>query len=142
MTGRRSRLVDLLGLLAGVALGVVVAVAAVLAHRTAGEVAGVEVPWGVVLAVLGSVAVSLGVGAVTQAAWPVAGYGIGWCAIVLLLLAGRPEGDYLVAGDGRGWGFLVGGSLSVVVVTLRGVLLAPTRVSPGADPQDGLLPKI
>lgn len=123
-------------------LGATVAVSAVVLHRAVVDLGGFSVPWGAVLGVGGSVVVSLGVGSLTRAAWPVAAYGIGWCAAVVLLLAGRPEGDYLVAGDGRGWGFLVGGALAMVSVTLLGVLAAPTRVPTGADPQDGLVPHV
>ena len=39
--------------------------------------------------------------------WARAGFGLGWCGVVLLALLGRPEGDYVVTATARGYGLLV-----------------------------------
>lgn len=118
-------------------LGAVVAVLALAVHRDATRLFDLLVPWGLVLAVLGSVLPSLAITGLGTGRTPVGAYGGGWCLVVLVLLGGREEGDYLVAADGRGWGFLVIASLGVVVVTLRGLLAdgAPGRAG-ARDPDD------
>jgi len=59
----------------------------------------------------------------------VIGYGVGWCAAVLLALFGRPEGDYMVAADWLGWVFLVAVSGAVVIATVLGVSAARRTAS-------------
>ncbi len=39
----------------------------------------------------------------------------GWLAVVLVLSARRPEGDLVVAGDGLGYAWLLGGAFVVVI---------------------------
>lgn len=42
-------------------------------------------------------------------------YVVGWLAVLVLLVAGRPEGDYVVAGDVRGYLLLAAGFAMIVV---------------------------
>jgi len=101
----------------GFAVAVLAAVAARVVWRP-GEGAGVPVPVGLAVAVAASASiVALGrlygrvYGVVAAAGW-----GVG----ALLVLQNRPEGDYLVAGDWLGWGFLVGAPFAVIAVALWG----------------------
>lgn len=120
---------------AGLLLGAVVAVLVLLTHRDAIDVAGARVPFGLVLAVLGSALPSMALRHL-GGEWAVGAYGAGWILVVLLMVGGRPEGDYLIASDWIGWTFLVLSSLVVVVVTVRG-MLADRRPRPvGGDPDD------
>ncbi|MBA2640444.1 MAG: hypothetical protein H0U77_10800 [Nocardioidaceae bacterium] len=105
-------------------LGAGVGVLATAVHRSATDAAGISWHWGIVLSVVASVAVSVGVATAGAGRAPVVAYGCGWSAAVLVLLGGRAEGDYLVAGDGLGWSFLVVSSLAVVAATLGGAAVA------------------
>lgn len=82
-------------------LGGVVGLAAVAVHRTG----ALGVPVGLVLAALASV----------LAAWRLrrgdaprtaATYCLGWVLVLGAVLAGRPEGDYALTGDLRGYGLM------------------------------------
>jgi hypothetical protein len=118
-------------------LGVAVATLAMLTHRNAARVADVLVPWGLALAVLASVLPSLALASLRAGRVVVGAYGAGWCLVMLVLVDGRGEGDYLVAADVRGWGFLVVASLAVVAVTLHGLATVDhTRGAARAEPDD------
>lgn len=99
-------------------LGAAVGLLAAVVHRGGGAAR----PWGLSLAVAASVAVSAGLATLGAGRGVLVGYAAGWCAAVLVVVAGRPEGDYLVAADPLGWGFLVGAFAVVMVVTIVGVL--------------------
>jgi hypothetical protein len=131
LTGRAGPLVSVLAVLAAVLLGAVTAAVALLYHRDALRVQDVLLPWGLVLATLGSALPSLGLRAVGADRAAVIGYGVAWCVVVMVVLGGRSEGDYLVAADFRGWGFLLVAPLLVVIVTMRAVL------GPGRTRRDG-----
>ncbi len=131
MTGWRTSL----RVACGALLGAVVAVLVLLTHRDEIDVLGVRVPAGLVLAVVASAMPSLALRILAGSA-AVAGYGAGWALVVLLAITGRPEGDYLVAGDWLGWTFLGLASLAVVVVTVRGTLPDTSRRRAAADPDD------
>ena len=131
MTGWRTGLRVACGLL----LGAAVAVLVLLTHRDAVEVLGVRVPAGLVLAVVASVLPSLALRILVGGAG-VGGYGGGWALVVLLAIGGRPEGDYVVAGDWLGWTFLVLASFAVVVVTVRGTLPDRGRSRAATNPDD------
>jgi len=133
VTGWRTGLRVVSGLL----LGAAVAVLVLITHRGEVEVLGVRLPAGLVLAVVSSVLPSLVLRGLAGAAG-VAGYGAGWCLVVLYASGGRPEGDYLVAGDWLGWTFLALATLGVVIATVRGTL-PDRRPRPGAADPDGLL---
>ena len=94
-------------------LGAAVAGLALLVHRSG-------VPWGLLLAVAASGAGGLALVAVRRDG--VLGYAVGWFGAALLVLAGRPEGDYLVGGDLLGWGFLLLGCGAVLGVTVVGIV--------------------
>ena len=117
-------------------LGAAVATLALLAHRDAARIGDVLLPWGLVLAVVASVLPSLALVALAAGRAAVGGYGAGWCLVVLGLVSGRQEGDYVVAGDARGWGFLVVASVAVVAVTLRGLAARAGHSPAAADPDD------
>ncbi len=99
-------------------LGCGVALLALSVHRAGGA----GLPWGLALAVAASTAGSLGLRAASSGQAAVVGYGAGWCAAVLLVLGGRPEGDYVIGGDLLGWGFLILACGGVVLVTVVGAL--------------------
>lgn len=99
--------------LSSTVLGAGVAGLALLVHRAA-------VPWGLLLAVAASGAGGLALVAAGRAG--VLGYAAGWCVVVLLVLAGRPEGDYLVGGDLLGWGFLLLACGGVFAATVLGIV--------------------
>ena len=79
---------------------------------------------------------SLGLRAAGADRAAVAAYGAAWCVVVMLVLGGRSEGDYLVAADFRGWGFLLVAPLFVVIVTMRAVL-GPGRTRRHAPAEAG-----
>lgn len=95
------------------AASLLVALLAGLVSRAAWRWSGQLVPWGLVLGVASSAgAVVLARGVSRAAGFAAAA---GWVVGLLLLLAGRPEGDYVVAGDGLGEAFLLLATGSVVV---------------------------
>ncbi len=55
--------------------------------------------------------------------WARVGFGLGWTAIVIVALLGRPEGDFVVAATGRGYS-LLGLTLGLVVLVLVTVPVA------------------
>lgn len=97
-----------------VLLGVLVALGALAAHRSAP-------PWGLLLAVAASWAVPW---RLLLSRWPrtAASYVVGWLAMLGLVVAGRPEGDYALAGDLAGYSLLAAGFVlvGVGVVALAG----------------------
>jgi hypothetical protein len=110
----RALAAHLVALLVALLLGGVVAVSAVAVHRQVAD----GLPWGVVLAVVASVAVGWG----ARRVWPArptlaSAYGLGWLVVFGLALVGRPEGDYAIAADARGY-LLIGAALVMVAVTV------------------------
>ena len=93
-------------------LGGLVALASLLVHRSL-------FPVGLVVALLASYAVPLWL-LRTSRPRTAASYVAGWLAVLALVLTGRPEGDYLVAGDVRGYLMLAGG-FGLIVVALVSV---------------------
>jgi hypothetical protein len=91
-------------------LGLVVGVAATAVHRST----ALDLPTGLLLAVVASLAGAwlLRTGAVPRSA---AAYCLGWVLVVGLAIAGRPEGDYAVAGDLAGYALMGTGMVLVVV---------------------------
>lgn len=134
--GRPGEGIRLLAVPAALLLGAVVAVFALAAHRDAARLGDLQLPWGLVLAVVGSALPSLALTAERAGRPAVAAYGAGWCVVVFVLVGGRNEGDYVVAGDGRGWGFLGIASLAVVAVTMWGLASGGAAPSAAEDPDD------
>jgi hypothetical protein len=92
---------------AALVLGAVVGLAAVVVHRSL-------FPLGLLLALAGTFAVAWWwQRSITPRA--AATYAAGWFAVLLVVLLGRPEGDYAVAADIPGYALLAGGLLLVVV---------------------------
>ncbi|MGJ9414242.1 hypothetical protein ACHAAC_16185 [Aeromicrobium sp. CF4.19] len=94
-------------------LGLVTGILGAVVHRHAHDLGGVDVPWGLVLALAATTAVAwAGAGLVRAgAAW----FGLGWTLMVLLQQSASP-GSYLVAGDVLGWTFLVLGLGGIALV--------------------------
>jgi len=90
-----------------VVLGVLVALAAVGVHRSVP-------PWGLLLAVATTWAVPW---RLLLSRWPgtAASYVVGWLGLFALVVVGRPEGDYALAGDLRGYSLMAAGFVLVVV---------------------------
>ena len=92
-------------------LGVAVAIAAVVVHRWL-------FPVGLLLAVVTTYAVPL---RLLASRWPrlASSYSLGWLALFALVMAGRPEGDYAIAGDVQGYTVMAAG-LGLVLVAIVG----------------------
>lgn len=107
-------------------LGVVVALCAVAVHRST----FLGLPAGLVLAVLATVltAVHLRRGEAPRTA---AAFCLGWLAVLGLVLTGRPEGDFVLADDVRGYALMGVGLLLVVIGIGALVARAPERVRGG-----------
>ncbi len=119
----RAVAAQLAGLLAALLLGGAVAVAAVAVHRQMVD----ALPWGVVLAVVASIGVGWG----ARRVWPTrptlaSAYGLGWLVVFGLALVGRPEGDYAIAADLRGY-LLIGTALVMVAVTVGALAASRPR---------------
>lgn len=88
-------------------LGALVGLTAVLVHRSL-------FPLGLLVAVATSFAVSWWL-LRSRRPRTAGSYAVGWLAVLVLLVAGRPEGDYVVAGDMRGYLLLAAGFAMIVV---------------------------
>ena len=87
--------------LACLLLGAAVALAAVAVHRSA-------FPAGLVLALLTTYAVSWWL-LRSPRRRTAASYVLGWLAVLVVVVLGRPEGDYALASDFEGYALLVAG---------------------------------
>jgi hypothetical protein len=94
-------------------MGAAVAVAAVAVHRLEVLALGVPLPLGLALGVLATVAVAVVLRRIVVPSRLATSYAVGWLVVFALALQGRPEGDYLVAGDAVGY---------VLMLTAAGVL--------------------
>ena len=101
-----------------VVVGAYLCVIAALVHRHTDKIAGVRVPWGLILALVATLAVVLAASELVRVggAW----LGLGWAAMLTALQL-SPGGSYLVATDWMGLAF-AGGSLALIV---WGALRAP-----------------
>jgi hypothetical protein len=102
--------VSLLRHLAALLLGAVVAVAAVAVHRS-------SFPLGLALAVAASVLTPVRFAA-SRHPRTAATYVAGWVAVFAFVMAGRPEGDYAIAGDVDGYTMMATGLVLVFVALL------------------------
>ena len=105
---------------ASVLLGAVVGLGAVTEHRA-------DFPVGMLLALATSVAVPVRL-LVSRRPRAAASYALGWLTVFVLAFAGRPEGDYALAGDLDGY-LLVAGSFAVLGI---GVVSLPGRAGRGS----------
>jgi hypothetical protein len=94
-----------------VVLGAYLCLIGSVVHRHTSYAGGVDLPWGLVLAIGGTYAVVIAADLVA----PVGGawLGLGW-AIALTAQQFSPGGSYLIASDWLGWGFTAG-CLGVIV---------------------------
>jgi hypothetical protein len=77
-------------------------------------------PGGLVLALLGSAALFYGGRTVTGTGVGVAAPALGWLVAVILLIATRPEGDFIFGAGVSSYVFLLGGMVAAVIcATLR-----------------------
>ncbi len=119
-----ARLGSVLGAaLAGV-LGAAASVLGLFAHRVDSPLGGVELPWGLALSLLCVFTLVCAAGALTGASSAACAAG-GWVLCLLLALNGRPEGDYLLAADRIGQGYLWGGLATVAVAFVVALRLEP-----------------
>ena len=106
-----------------VLVGAYLCAIAALVHRHASDVGGVEIPWGLVLALLATGAVVLAASELIRVggAW----LGLGW-ASMLTALQLSPGGSYLVATDWMGLTFAAGSLALIVWGALRSPRAVPT----------------
>lgn len=122
-----SRAVSALRLLALLVAGAFVCFCSLFVHRHEWVVGSVALPWGAVLCLATGYFGARGAGLSGGSPGAIA-FGIGWLAILVATATGRPEGDYLIAADLRGYALMIGGLVLValgVAVTLFGP--APSR---------------
>ena len=120
---RPGIVVRLIAHLGALLLGGVVALAALMVHRSA-------FPWGLLLALATSVSVPW---RLLCSRLPRTGttYAVGWLVVLGVALGGRPEGDFVLAGDLEGYA-LIAASLAVLAL---GVASLPGRHRhPGPHP--------
>jgi hypothetical protein len=100
--------------LACLVLGSVVAVAAVAVHRSA-------FPLGLLLALVTTFAVPWRLLRSTRPR-AAASYVVGWLVVLAVVVPGRPEGDYALAGDVRGYALMAAGFVLLLlgIVALAG----------------------
>jgi hypothetical protein len=96
------------------AVSAVVAVCAGLVSRSAWRPSGVTVPWGLALAIVGSISLVV-VARLFLGRLPGLAAAGGWLLGVALVLFWHPGGDYLFANDALGYAFLLGGTVAVLV---------------------------
>jgi len=89
-------------------------------HRHVERQLLVDLPWGLALALVTLFAVVRAAGEVSGVHGLAASAG-GWVLIALLVQSPRPEGDFLLAGDALGYGFLLGGMAVLGVAVVTGV---------------------
>jgi hypothetical protein len=110
---RPGLVVRLIAHLGALMLGAVVALAALMVHRSA-------FPWGLLLAVATSVAVPWRL-LCSRLLRTGAAYAVGWLVVLGVALVGRPEGDFVLAGDLEGY-TLIAGSLAVLASGVASLL--------------------
>lgn len=113
------------------ALGAVLGLASLLVHREALRVSGVPLPWGLLLGLGATYSVTAVLSSTPAGVRGSAGCGAGWALLVLAAQRTRPEGDFLVAGDGLGIGFVLGGLVVVAAAVVRSGIRARAAPSGG-----------
>lgn len=105
------------GLVAAAAVGSALAVLASVLHRMVWRSSSLTLPWGLALGVAASVLGGIAAGVLLGRRAGTLTLATGWVLTLYWLLRGRPEGDYLVAADPLGWGFLAAsvGAMAVLV---------------------------
>lgn len=100
-----------------IVLGLYVCFTATIAHRQSYAIGGVDVPWGLLLGLVGAYSVAL-----LADLWVRLGsafFGLGW-GMGLTVPMFAPGGSYLVAQDWIGLCFLLGSLAVIALAVLRG----------------------
>jgi hypothetical protein len=117
--------IRLLGHAGALVLGAAVGVASVAVHRD--QVAGF--PAGLVFVAVVSVCVAWALRLVFPAGRFAASYCLGWLVVLGYVVAGRPEGDFAIAGDLPGYGLLVVALVMVAAMVSSLVARDPARTT-------------
>jgi hypothetical protein len=99
-----------------VLLGGIYGAVATIGHRQSVTIGEVVVPWGLVVALAGVLALLLGIRLVAGGRWVAAAAAAGVIGVVALLTLPGPGGSVLVAGDVVGTVWAVGPALIAVLV--------------------------
>jgi vacuolar-type H+-ATPase subunit I/STV1 len=118
-----------------VLVGVVTAAVAALVSRMCWRPDPVTVPYGLALAVAGSMAVVVLGASVSR------GFGlltaVGWIVGLVFVVNGTSGGSFVVAGDALGWSFLVLGTLVTLGTALWGPVLWGSTLFGKSTPPGG-----
>lgn len=113
-----------------VLLAPIVGVCGVLVHRHEVAVGPVRLPWGLLLALAGVVALVVVLHLQAASRWGLAVAGLGWAAPVLLMSMSTSSGDLLMTQEAASLVFVFGGVVPIgigVGLSPRGRRRAPTR---------------
>ena len=113
-------------------LGAIYGAVATIGHRQSVTVGDVIVPWGLVLALAGVLALLVGIRLVAGGRWVAAAAAVGVIGMVALLTLPGPGGSVLVAGDVVGTVWAVGPAL-IAVLVVAWPELPQRRAAPVAD---------
>lgn len=115
-----------------VLLGGIYGAVATIGHRQSVTIGEVVVPWGLVVALAGVLALLLGIRLVAGGRWVAAAAAVGVIGVVALLTLPGPGGSVLVAGDVVGTVWAVGPAL-IAVLVVAWPELPQRRAAPVAD---------
>jgi len=113
-------------------IGVIYGAVATVGHRQAIRIGDVEVPWGLVAALTGVLALLVGIRLVAGGRWVAAAAAVGLVGIVGLFTLPGPGGSVLVAGDLVGTVWAVGPAL-IAVLVIAWPSLPAARTARGYD---------
>jgi hypothetical protein len=97
-------------------IGVIYGAVATVGHRHEIRIGEIAIPWGLVAALAGVLALLLGIRLVAGGRWVAAAAAVGVIGTVALLTLPGPGGSVLVAGDVEGTIWAVGPALIAVLV--------------------------
>ncbi|MEV1130346.1 histidinol dehydrogenase [Agromyces sp. NPDC049794] len=121
------------GILAlGILVGIIYGSVATIGHRNELSIGAVVVPWGLVAAIVGVLALLVGVRLVAGGRLAAVGAAVGIVGTVALLTLPGPGGSVLVTGDVRGTVWAVAPALVAVLVVAWPELPARRRAATGA----------
>lgn len=115
----RSLIARIVLLLAVAVAGGLVALCSLVAYRQAWVLVGVLLPWGLLLALVASYSGTSAGALLAGARSGAVAFAAGWLATFVAGFSGRPEGDYLIAADWRGYALLLGGIGGVAIAVAR-----------------------
>jgi len=121
------------GILAlGIVIGVIYGSVATIGHRNELTIGGVVLPWGIVAALIGVLALLVGIRLAAGGRLPAIGAAVGIVGTVALLTLPGPGGSVLVTGDLRGTVWAVAPALLAVLVVAWPELPPRRRAEPEA----------